>query len=324
VPSALQGLPSVIQLVLVLFGPESPRWLISKGRDAEALQTLAYYHADGNDQDPLVQYEYQEIKAAIDFDRTVAANVGYKSLFATEGNRKRMRIIVAIAFFSQWSGNGLLSYFLAPVLNSMGITNNTIVLVVNGVLAIWNLLCAVAASFSVDRVGRRTLFIGSCVGMLVFFTCLTISAAEYQIHGSLGGAHAFLAFLFLYYAAYDMAFTPLIVAYTVEILPFALRAKGFNIFNFAISLSLIFNQYANPIAYAALGWKYYVVYVCWLAFETVFCYLYIVETRGLSLEETAALFDGDQAEQAIKHAGEMEVRDVDHDEKLGTPTRETV
>jgi hypothetical protein len=41
-------------------------------------------------------------------------------------------------------------------------------------------------------------------------------------------------------------------------LPFALRAKGFNIFNFAISLSLIFNQYINPIALEKLAWKYYV------------------------------------------------------------------
>lgn len=46
----------------------------------------------------------------------------------------------------------------------------------------------------------------------------------------------------------SLAFTPLIVSYTVEILPFSIRAKGFTIFNFAISLSLIFNQYVNPIA----------------------------------------------------------------------------
>ena len=57
---------------------------------------------------------------------------------------------------------------------------------------------------------------------------------------------------------YSIAFTPLIVSYTVEILPFAIRAKGFTIFNFAISLSLIFNQYVNPVALDAIQWKYYV------------------------------------------------------------------
>lgn len=68
-PSVLQGLPSVLQVLLIFFIPESPRWLISKGRNTQALKTLAYYHADGNEEDPLVKYEYEEIKAAIDFDR---------------------------------------------------------------------------------------------------------------------------------------------------------------------------------------------------------------------------------------------------------------
>lgn len=56
----------------------------------------------------------------------------------------------------------------------------------------------------------------------------------------------------------SIAFTPLIVAYTVEILPYSIRAKGFVVFNFAISLSLIFNQYVNPVAMKEISWKYYV------------------------------------------------------------------
>ena len=58
--------------------------------------------------------------------------------------------------------------------------------------------------------------------------------------------------------AISIAFTPLIVSYTVEILPFSIRAKGFNVFNFVVSLALIFNQYVNPIALQNIAWKYYV------------------------------------------------------------------
>jgi hypothetical protein len=135
----------------------------------------------------------------------------------------------------------------------------------------------------------------------------------------------------------SLAFTPLIVSYTVEILPFHLRAKGFNIFNFVISLALIFNQYVNPIALLHLTWKYYVrlfilvcifrlflnlshrqiVYVCWLAFELVFLYFTIVETKNLSLEETAALFDGETAIEHIAGKATHEVggspRDIKED-----------
>lgn len=88
--------------------------------------------------------------------------------------------------------------------------------------------------------------------------------------------------------------------------------------NFVVSVALVFNQYVNPIALDKLGWKYYVrspspsessshpyssdfqiVYCCWLVFETVFCFFFIVETKGLSLEETAVLFDGEEMVEKV-------------------------
>jgi hypothetical protein len=76
--------------------------------------------------DPLVKYEYEEIRASLELDRGVASNVGWSSLFATVGNRKRMRIIIALAFFSQWSGNGLVSYYLNQVFETIGIKDATV------------------------------------------------------------------------------------------------------------------------------------------------------------------------------------------------------
>ena len=114
-----------------------------------------------------------------------------------------MRIIVALAFFSQWSGNGLVSYYLNKVFDAIGITDNTTQLLINGILQIWNLFISIGASFLVDRLGRRFLFITSCVGMLVFFTLQTVCSALFAEHGSQGAAHAVIAFIFLFYAAYE-------------------------------------------------------------------------------------------------------------------------
>ncbi|KAH8113763.1 hexose transporter [Phellopilus nigrolimitatus] len=299
-PSLLQGLPSMLQVCLVWFAPESPRWLVANGRDVQALKTLAYYHADGNEQDPLVQYEFEEIKAAIGFDRAVAANVGWLSFFRKKGNLKRLRIIVAIAIFSQWSGAGLVSFYLNKVFDAIGITDPTVQLLINGVLQIWNLLVSMVASVLVERIGRRILFISSCAGMLVFFTLQTVCSALFAEHGSTAAAHAVIVFIFLFYGAYDIAFTPLIVSYTVEILPYAFRAKGLMIFNLSVSISLVFNQYVNPIALNSLDWKYYIVYCCWIGFELLYCIRYIVETKNLTLEETSALFDGPEALEQIE------------------------
>lgn len=154
-------------------------------------------------EDPLVRYEYDEIKAALDFDRTVVANVGWKSLVSSPGNRKRMRIILALAFFSQWSGNGLVSYYLNRVFDGIGITDATIQLLINGILQIWNLGWALFASFMVDRIGRRALFLSSGIGMTIFFTLQTALAGHFQNSGNPASAHGVIAFIFLFYAAYE-------------------------------------------------------------------------------------------------------------------------
>ncbi|KZT08225.1 general substrate transporter [Laetiporus sulphureus 93-53] len=313
IPSIIQGIPSLLQFILIFFAPESPRWLIAKGKEAEGLKILAYYHADGNDQDPLVQFEFEEIRAAIAFDRQVNKKVGWKALFATPGNRRRMTIAIAIGWFSQWTGNGLVSYYLNKVFDTIGITSTTTQLLITGILAIWNLVISIGASFLVDRAGRRPLFLWATGGSLVFFTLQTICSAQYALHGNPAAAHAVIAFIFLFYGFYDLAFTPLIITYTVEILPNSLRAKGLTVYSVAVSLGLIFNQYVNPVALSRLAWKYYIFYCCWIAFEFVFLYFMLIETKNRTLEETAALFDNKDIAQAV--VAPMEVEEVRQDDK---------
>jgi len=63
----------------------------------------------------------------------------------------------------------------------------------------------------------------------------------------------------------------------------------------AVDLALFFNSYVNPIALGALSWKYYIVYVCWLAFELAVVWKFYIETRNTPLEEIVKHFDGDSA-----------------------------
>ena len=56
------------------------------------------------------------------------------------------------------------------------------------------------------------------------------------------------------------------------------------------------------------------MYVCWIAFELVYCYLFVLETKNLTLEETAALFDGEEALERITHH-QGNITDVAYDDK---------
>ncbi|THV96202.1 putative hexose transporter [Aureobasidium pullulans] len=101
-PSLLQCTFSIIISIAILSTPESPRWLISKDRSEEALDIIAKYHSvNGDRDDKLVQLDYNEIVAAIKMDQE-ANRTGWLDLVKTPGNRKRLGIITAIGFFSQW------------------------------------------------------------------------------------------------------------------------------------------------------------------------------------------------------------------------------
>jgi len=298
IPSAMMAIVPKLQIIVLFFLPESPRWLIAKGREEDATRVLAKYHAaeQGNVADPLVIFEREEIKEAIRLEREVSKTVTYLSLFKTPGNRRRLRIIVAIAFFSQWSGNGIASYYLNVVLGEIGIgvTNKAQVQYFNLGLSIYNFMIATTASLFVERIGRRPLFLISTAGMLFAYVLWTIGAGiNAKTPSNRASANLVMASIFIFNGFYDIAYTPLLVSYTVEITPYAIRGKMFAIMNVCVTASLVFNQYANPIALGAIRWKYYIVYCAWLVFELAFMWRYAIETKGRSLEETAALFDGE-------------------------------
>lgn len=307
IPTVVQALPSILQILFIFTIPESPRFLIAKGKEEQALSVLAKVHANGNAQDELVQAEYIEIRDTIRLEKEVESN-GWKELIATKGNRHRLIILLSAGFFSQWSGNGLVSYYINQVLEDIGYTNTLTKNLINGCLQIFNFIIAFGMCFLVDKVGRRKLFLISTSGMLVSFIVWTICSAQYSASGNKGAANAVIAMIFLYYLAYNTAWSGLLIGYTVEILPYNIRAKGMTVMFLCVDLALFFNQYVNPIALQSIRWRYYIVYCVWLAVELVVVYFFYIETRNTPLEEIAKHFDGDAAVVAggaASHKGAM-------------------
>ncbi|KAG6820962.1 hypothetical protein H0H93_009198 [Arthromyces matolae] len=135
------------------------------------------------------------------------------------------------------------------------------------------------------------------------FGCWTITNALYINFSNTAAAKATVPLIFLFYAFYNIAYSPVLVAYTLEILPYRIRAKGFAVMNLTVMLTIAFNQFINPVAIEAIGWWYYLVYCGWLIFELVFVVIFVIETKGRTLEETAVLFDGEEPTQDLLAMG---------------------
>lgn len=120
-PLIIQGVPAVILAIGIWFMPYSPRLLMNKGREEEALQTLSRLRSLPED-DQLIQVEFLEIRSESIFEKnafdkrfpTLAAKAGgniwlrefaqYTNIFRTKDSFKRVAIAGLIMFFQQWSG----------------------------------------------------------------------------------------------------------------------------------------------------------------------------------------------------------------------------
>ncbi|KAH9875145.1 hypothetical protein J1614_004635, partial [Plenodomus biglobosus] len=290
-PSLAQGLGPLIVLAVLYTCPESPRWLISKGKISQASHILSKYHANGTTDDPLVQWELAEIETVLEKER-ICQQSSYLDFFRTPGNRRRLIVALSLCIGLNWVGNGIVSYYLTPVLISVGIVSPVQILLLTSGLAIWNLLLAFGAAFNVERFGRRPLFLVSLVGMLISYCFLMGFSAGFSTTGSRGFGLAVVPILFIYYGFYDIAWSPLPVPYTAEIMPYNLRTKGLAIFTSVGTFANAFNQFVNPIALRSLAWKYYALYIAILIFYLIFAYFMYPETRHHSIEEVSMIFDG--------------------------------
>jgi MFS family permease len=107
-PSIFQIVGPVYIIIVVWFCPESPRWLVKAGQREKALGVLAKLHANGDEQDGLVQFEITQIDEALAKEE-IAKQSRYTDFLRTSGNRRRLFTLIILAFSLNWMGNGIIT-----------------------------------------------------------------------------------------------------------------------------------------------------------------------------------------------------------------------
>lgn len=102
----VQVIPCLILLILIYFIPESPRYLMYRNHDSDALIVLSKLHGDGSSNHPDVYMEYVAMKQTITYEKTFKNYASYSRLFSgpPEDNRRRLLLGILTQIFQQLTG----------------------------------------------------------------------------------------------------------------------------------------------------------------------------------------------------------------------------
>ncbi|PGH18930.1 hypothetical protein AJ80_04257 [Polytolypa hystricis UAMH7299] len=298
IPLWLQLIYGGLVLLLCLWLPESPRWLVANDRHNEALDVMAKYHGNNDRNSPVVLLEYREMCDDI-------SNIGadkrwwdYRELWNTREVRYRSMLVIITAFFGQWVGNGLVSYYYPAMVRRAGVTEHKRQLLLQGFHSVVSFVGAITGALLTDRWGRRQqLMTTTGLVVIIFAIIMALNATNIEDHDASEPtakdptvAKIEIAFIFIFGFVYSMGWTPNQAMYPVECLRYESRAKGMGMYNFFVNIAQFYNTFVTGIALEKAGWKYYFLFIGWDAFEVIIIYFFFVETKKRTLEELTEIF----------------------------------
>ncbi|OJJ06503.1 hypothetical protein ASPVEDRAFT_56122 [Aspergillus versicolor CBS 583.65] len=309
IPSIIQGIPAAILMLGIWWLPFSPRWLVKKGRDEEAIKTLSYLRKLPTDH-PLVDIEYKEIKAETLFEQRAFAK-NFPNLAEKEKQSvimrelaqywhilrkwdafKRVATAWLVMFFQQWSGIDAIIYYASNVFEDLGLTGGTTALLATGVTGVVFFVSTLPAMLIIDKVGRKPMLIAGSIAMWIFMVIPAIIVAKFRHDwpSHEAGGWTAVVCIWLYTGSFGATWGPVSWTLVSEIFPLSIRSKGAAfgassnwVNNFAVAFFV-------PPMFEAWAWGTYLFFAVFLAGGIVWVWFCLPETKGASLEEMDRVF----------------------------------
>lgn len=261
-----EAVPAALFTVLILFVPETPRFLALHGKDEKALQVLSNINGISRAREILA-----DIKGTVAEKKEKIFSYGLLVIF----------IGCMLSVFQQIIGINAVLYFAPRIFESMGMSDNMLFTVLMGII---NISFTLLAIFTVEKLGRKPLLITGSLGMAVGAMGVAIS--------NVVSLPSFVpvASIMIYSACFMFSWGPVCWVYISELFPNTIRSQATAlavaaqwIFNFVVSSTFVpMYEFSHFLAYALYGG------ICIVA--AIFVWKLVPETKGKTLEEITTLW----------------------------------
>mmetsp|Transcript_102334 Transcript_102334/g.298391 ORF Transcript_102334/g.298391 Transcript_102334/m.298391 type:complete len:487 (+) Transcript_102334:109-1569(+) len=274
-------LPLVLTVLSLTVMPESPRWLIARGRDAEAEVVLQRTHAADVNVAELVKEIRDQLRVEAEHE-----GLGWTELLRPDAMTRRMLLVgVGVAFAQQINGSESVVLYSPELFKDAGVARTTSGLfAVTIIVGVVKLIFIVVSALLLDSVGRRPLLILSTCGMAICQLVLSLALAT--SHGWLAATA-----VWVFIAFFSVGIGPICWLLAAEVFPLHIRAK-------AMSLAAFTNRATSgivaltflPLSGAMTLSGYYLLFAFFTAGTAVASYYYVPETKQRTLEQLTDFF----------------------------------
>ncbi|OCF36436.1 D-xylose-proton symporter [Kwoniella heveanensis BCC8398] len=281
---ASAGIPALFVMAQVFFLPESPRWLMSKGKYEKAYASMLRLR--GNDllaaRDLYYIFVLLEEEAAVVSGRNL-----FLEIFTIPRNRRAMIGSTIVMFGQQFCGVNAIVYYTATIFTSTGFSEISALLASFG-FGLINTVFAIPGMLTIDRFGRRPLLL---ITFPIMSILLLATGMSFYIPGRTARIGCITLFIYLYDCFYSSGEGPVPFTYSAEVYDLSHREVGMSLatavlwgFNFIVAFT--FPKLLTAFKpQGAFGW-----YAAWCAALFVLILFFLPESKGYSLEELDQVF----------------------------------
>lgn len=283
-PLAFQIVLSLTSMSFITVFPESPRWLIKKGRVEEAREVLSIL-SDCDPDAENVSHEMREIESSL----AVASSGSWMDMLKMGESRLFHRAYLAATgqMFQQMCGINVITYYATTIFQQYLGMSAVVARILAACMAMTQLFGGYLAFFTIDSLGRRVLMLGSASVMCCSMAVLAGTTSTEDNTAALAIA---VVALFVFQFTFTVGYSGLTFLYATEMAPLQIRAAVSAVSTTTVWVFNFLLAQVTPVGFNTLKNRYYIVFAVtnFAIVPTVF--FFFPETKGRTLEEINEIF----------------------------------